>query len=208
MTARITTALAARRRAVHAACRQLAMDEDTRRGMLATVTGQRSTKDLDLAQCEAVLEHLRKLGAKRPAKARAAAPVGHHPGYPQRVRPETGDMISKIEAQLADMRLPWAYLTGATPGRDCMLKRLAGVDDIRWAKADGLRAVIAALHTEQGKRHAAQTLTREHIPYERWLEILHRHARVTYQHQADGVNWRPDYDAGRTPEDAWQRHWR
>ena len=96
----ITPALAARRRAVFAACRQLGLDEDARRTMLKSVAGVDSTTKLDMGKAQIVLDHLRKAGATRPKPARN---VGRHPGYPEHVRGDCDALVGKIEAQLADM---------------------------------------------------------------------------------------------------------
>jgi phage gp16-like protein len=145
-----TPRLAARRRAVHAACRQLGMDEETRRDMLQAQAGVRSTTKLDMAACEKVLEHLRRVGAARTPKQRH---VGQHKDNPQTNRPGAGDLMGKIEAQLADMKLPWSYA-------ESILKRVSadkvagvpGVEKLEWAKPEHLRKVVAALAYEQEKR--------------------------------------------------------
>ena len=142
--------LASRRRAVHAACRQLGMDEDTRRDMLQNVAGVRSTTKLNLKACDLVLEHLRQRGAVRTPKARN---VGQHPGTPETNRPGAGELMSKIEAQLADMNLPWAYAQS-------ILKHVSadkqagkpGVEKLEWATPEQLHKVVAALAYEQEKR--------------------------------------------------------
>ena len=55
--------------------------------------------------------------------------------------------MRKIEAQLADMGLPWAYA-------DSILLRMHLVESIRFAKPDQLRDVVAALTYEQERRAA------------------------------------------------------
>lgn len=133
------------RRALFAACRSLGMDEDARRDMLQAVIGVRSTKALQPAQWSKVLNHINKLtnydnGRKptRPALDKAA-------------------LMSKIEAQLADMKLPWHYLTSAKHGKS-MVQRLAGVDALEFATADGLKKIVAALAYKQKKLAAEAKL--------------------------------------------------
>ena len=149
--AKIPPALAKRRQAVHAAARQLNMDEDARREMLHQVAGVRSTSDLTMDKAKAVLDHLRKVGAVRPGKP--ARNVGEHPGTP-RTNHRTGALVGKIEAQLADMGLAWEY------GRQ-ILRRVSGgwqqegqlgKEAFEFATPEDLKKVIAALAYEQDKR--------------------------------------------------------
>lgn len=146
----VSPRLAARRRAVHAACRQLGMEEDTRRDMLQNVADVRSTTKLTLEDCNLVLDHLRQRGAARTPKARN---VGQHPGTPETNRPGADELIGKIEAQLADMSLPWSYA-------QTILKHVSadkrdnkpGVEKLEWATPEQLHKVVAALAYEQEKR--------------------------------------------------------
>lgn len=149
--AKIPPALAARRRAVHAAARQLGMDEDARRDMLEHVAGVRSTSSLTMDKAQAVLDHLRKVGAVRPGKP--PRNVGEHPGKPRPTR-STGALVSKIEAQLADMGLAWEYARQ-------ILRRVSGgwqqegqlgKEAFEFATPEDLKKVIAALAYEQEKR--------------------------------------------------------
>lgn len=149
--ATVTPALAARRKAVFAACRQLNMDEDARRDMLRQVVGVDSTTRLTMDTAQAVLDHLRKVGAVRPGKSRN---VGQHPGAPTKARPGADAMVGKIEAQLADMGLAWEYarqilirVSGGwqQPGK-------LGIEAFEFAPAAELKKVIAALAYEQEKR--------------------------------------------------------
>lgn len=148
----VTPTLVARRRAVHAACRQLGMDESTRRAMIESTAGAgvRSTTQLDLAACEKVLERLRQLGAARPGKAK---PIGRHPRTPNNLDREP--MLHKIEAMLADMELPWKYAESIA---ERQTKRVGGgIQRLEWVPDADLRGVVAALHKEKEKR-----LTKSH----------------------------------------------
>lgn len=147
----ITPALAARRRAVFAACRQLGLDEDARRAMLRAVAGVDSTTKLDMGKAQAVLDHLRKAGAARPKPVRN---VGRHPGDPGRVRVSCDALVGKIEAQLADMGLSWEYARQ-------ILRRVSGgwkqdgqlgKEAFAFAEPADLKKVVAALAYEQEKR--------------------------------------------------------
>lgn len=129
--------------AIHVARQQLGLDDDLYRELLWRVSAQhgkpcRSSADMTTAQRRAVLTEMRRLGATR------------HPRRPHnadsRAMPE---MVTKIEALLTDMKLPWAYA-------DAIAKRQWGVERMAWVR-DGkrLRAIIAALHVEQEKRQLA-----------------------------------------------------
>lgn len=160
MTTATDPRLAARRRAIHAAARQLQLPEEDRRALIAgQCAGKTSTTELNLAECDQVLTRLRALGAERP-RADSERYVGRHPGYPETCRPGCVARLEKIEAQLADMQLPWEYarviLTHVSkPGQG------KGVDRLEWAKAEHLDKVIAALDYEQIKRARLEEIDRQ-----------------------------------------------
>lgn len=138
-----TTAEIRRRKqlaAIHAARRDLGLDEDGYRLMLREVAGVDSAKDLDADGRRKVLDHLRSVGwEKRPRKR-----VAQYPGTPHNIDRE--QMLQKIEAQLTDMGLPWSYA-------DAIAKQQAGVERVAWLrKAGDLTGVVGALHVEQEKR--------------------------------------------------------
>lgn len=134
--------------AVHIARQQLGMDEDTYRSLVRRVSADHGTEVASSAKCtdrqlSAVIDEMRRLGAKAPGASKPA----HYPGKPHnfdsRAMPE---IITKIEAQLADMGLSWAYA-------DAIAKRQWGIARVAWVrKEEHLRAIVAALHTEQRKR--------------------------------------------------------
>lgn len=146
---RVTPQLAARRKAVHAACRQLGMDDDARRDFMHAHAGVRSTNDLDLHGCQRVLDAARKVGATRPAPEKY---VGRHPGYPETCRRGCGALLEKVEALLADMKLPWAYATAT-------LRQMHRNMRLEWATARQLHDLVAALVVEQKKRHMLEAVT-------------------------------------------------
>lgn len=144
-----TTAEIRRRKqlaAIHAARRDLGLDEDGYRLMLREVAGVASAKDLDTDGRRKVLDHLRSVGwEKRPRKR-----VAQYPGTPHNIDRE--QMLQKIEAQLTDMGLPWSYA-------DAITKQQTGVERVAWLrKADDLTGVVGALHVEQEKRGLLATL--------------------------------------------------
>lgn len=125
--------------AIHVARRDLGLDEDSYRRMLREVAGVCSAKDLDRAGRRQVLDHLRRAGWRRARKR-----VAQHPGTPHNLDREA--MLRKIEAQLADLQLPWAYA-------DAIAKRQTGIERVAWLRSrQDLTAVIGALHVEQEKR--------------------------------------------------------
>ncbi len=136
--------LKAKCRAIHAASRQLGLDDETRRAMIETVAGpgKRSTLDLNLEQADRLLDQLKNRGATLGAKKTKGIPANFKPN----------SYYAKIEALLADMRLPWAYaqkvaenITGG--------KKPESIKRLEWLKNEKhFRAVIAALAVEKGKR--------------------------------------------------------
>lgn len=146
--------------AIHAAKRDLAMDEDSYRQMLWTVARVRSASDLDDAGRQRVLDHMRNVGAQRKPRRR----VAQHPGRPHTMDAgKHADLLAKIEAQLADMKLSWNYA-------NAIAKRQCGIDRVAWLKTvDQLQGVIAALGYEQEKRSKIAAIDRvsEHLATDR-----------------------------------------
>jgi phage gp16-like protein len=135
--------------AIHASAKALNMDQDTYRSMLERLTGKRSSADLSAGQRSDVLAEMQRLGADVSRKQRGR--VAQHPGKPHNfdTMPE---MITKIGAQLADMKLPWAYA-------EAIAKRMYGIERIAWiTKEDQLKGLIAALHVEAEKRGLNTTI--------------------------------------------------
>lgn len=135
--------------AIHAARKQLCLDDETYRAVLARVSATcgspcHSSADLSARQRAAVLDELRRLGATRPARGAKRASF---PGRPHNA--ETAAMpatFTKVEALLADMRAPWSYA-------DAIAKRMFGIERVAWVrKEEQLAAIVAALYAEQEKR--------------------------------------------------------
>ena len=136
-------------KAIHAGARQLNLDEDTRRDLIERVTGYRSAGQLDDAGRAAVLQELRRLGAGRPGAKKPA----HYPGRPHNFARLDAE-ITKIEAQLADMKLPWSYA-------DAIARRMFRIQRVAWLrKQEQLVAVLSALHNEQLKRDLGAEIDR------------------------------------------------
>lgn len=132
---------------IHVARQQLQMDEDTYRDLVARVSSAhghavRSAADLNGRQRTALIEEMRRLGATKPM---SKGKPGKYPGKPNNFS-GMPEMITKIEALLADMALPWSYA-------DAIAKQQTGIAKITWVRQDAqLRAIIAALSVEQEKR--------------------------------------------------------
>lgn len=138
--------------AIHIAAQQLQMDDGSYRDLLARVsaahgTEARSAAALTPAQLQAVLDELRRLGAPLATQRtpRGRAKPGTYPGRPHNAGRSPLE-ITKIEAQLADMGLEWAYA-------DAIAKRMYGIERVAWLRRpEQLVAILSALHVEQRKR--------------------------------------------------------
>lgn len=125
---------------IHCAKRALGMDDESYRALLQRVAGVRSSRDLSPKAAGRVLDEFRRLGwADNRDKSR---------GRPHNFS-ELPHRIRKIEAQLADLGLPWSYADGVA-------RQMYQVQRVAWLRRpDQLDAVIAALHREQVKRTAS-----------------------------------------------------
>ena len=128
---------------IHIARKDLALDEDTYRAMLAELTGKTSSKDMSDNQLGKVLNHLRNKGWK----PRAPSATGS-----QR-RQDTSDQASKVRAL-------WLFLYElgqvGNPSEAALatyVKRIAKVDDMHWANAHAMERIIETL-----KKWAMRTL--------------------------------------------------
>jgi len=144
--------------AIHVAKAQLLMTDEAYRALVERVSGEcgpavSSAGHLDEPGRRKLLDELRRLGAAAPARKGRKAKPGVYPGKPHNFA-SMPEMITKIEAQLADMKLSWAYA-------DAIAKRMHGVAKVAWCrKPDQLRDIIAALHTEQTKRDCGRYIDR------------------------------------------------
>ena len=128
---------------IHVARRDLNMEDSDYRAMLAAMPaleGQTSTAKLSVPNLERVLEALKQRGFKvRPNRKTKGKP--HN--FDSNAMPL---MITKIEALLADMKLPWSYADG-------IANNMFGIQKCSWIRQpDQLTALIAALYVEQQKR--------------------------------------------------------
>lgn len=123
---------------IHIAKKDLGLDEDTYRALLARVAGVRSAKDLNARQMGAVLRELERLGwtAKPTSTAGRKAPT------PTADRQK---LIGKIEAFLAEAKRSWAYADG-------MALRMFKIERVEWLDTGQLHRLAAAL-TYDARRH-------------------------------------------------------
>lgn len=139
---------------IHIARQQLGMDDSSYRSMLARVAGVRSAKDLNSKTAGRVLQEFERLGWKPTPGKRAEGKPHNLANMPAEAR--------VVEAQLANMKLPWSYA-------DKIATRMFGIGKFAWLnKPDQVQSVLAALHVEQEKRQLLAEVERlcEHLNIE------------------------------------------
>lgn len=128
------------RQKIAIAYRQLHVPEDAHRAKIARVTQGRTTSSRGCTEAELqqILDEYRGAGFK-PARPKRAG----KPNQPPADALERGPMLRKIQALLAEQKLPWAYAEailrrqrGLPPGTAC---------PIHLVTAEQARGVIAAL---------------------------------------------------------------
>ena len=132
---------------IHIAKKELGLDDDTYRQMIATTTGgKRSCSDCSVAELHQVLQGLKNRGFKAKPRKR----VAQHPGTPHNLDSEP--MLQKIEALLAELKAPWSYA-------DAIAKRQFRIERVAWLRTvEQFRAVISALDVELTKRSLLSSL--------------------------------------------------
>lgn len=130
---------AARMKSICTACGKngLNLTAEERHDVQMQVVGKASLTAMSLEELNRVLDHVNaKLG------------YTGHAGKPKGLADDP--QLRKIEALLADMKLPWAYIHKSSTGPS-MVRRLTGKDRIEWADGPGKTAVITALCVRQAK---------------------------------------------------------
>lgn len=132
---------------IHIAKKQLGLDEDTYRQMIATTTGgKRSCSDCSMSELHQVLQGLKNRGFKAKPRKR----VAQYPGTPHNLDSEP--MLQKIEALLSELKAPWSYA-------DAIAKRQYRIERVAWLRSvEQFTAVIAALDVELTKRRLLSSL--------------------------------------------------
>lgn len=127
---------------IHVARRELGMDRETYMQMVRGLQGLdtvESTSELSVPNLNRVLDALKKRGFKVVPNTRTQ---GKPHNFESRSMP---NMITKIEALLADMALPWSYA-------DAIAQQMFGIERCSWVRQEKqLKAIIAALHNRQRK---------------------------------------------------------
>ncbi len=129
---------------IHMAAKELGLDRDTYEDVLWTVARVRSAADLDSTGRFKVIAHFKALGWK----PKGGRKWGRKPNV-------TGDktaLMGKLEALLADNKLPWSYADG-------MSKRMFKVDKVAWVSQPQLRKLVAALQISVNRKKAKASTT-------------------------------------------------
>lgn len=122
---------------IHILADELDMAEAEYRATLWAVAQVHSAADLDWRGRRLVIDHLADLQRRQGARER-------YPGRP----PATDDnpQLKKIEALLADSKLPWSYANG-------IAKRMFQKDRVAFCSSREMSAVITAL-TRRAEKNA------------------------------------------------------
>jgi phage gp16-like protein len=125
---------------IHYLKKQALVDDETHRSVCHRITGCGSSGEMTRAERLAVIDHYTRASAPD----RAAQSSRRYESRPN-VGRDRDELMRKVEALLAEKRrieqvpyISWRYADG-------IAKRLAGVESIKWADAQGLQKVIAAL---------------------------------------------------------------
>ena len=117
---------------IHVGRRELGLDEPTYRTMLASAGKADSTSAMGVPALMAVLERMKATGFK--------------------IRPKAGDRPQTINRDASKVRALWLFLHALGAVRDpseaalaAYVKRIAKVDDLRWARGDAVTALIETL---------------------------------------------------------------
>ena len=114
---------------IHMAKKDLGLDDDAYRDVLKNICGVDSAKHLDSQGRFKLLKHFANLGW-----GKTRPKYGRKPS----VNSDKTALMGKLEALLADGRLPWSYA-------DSMAKRIFKVDKVGWLQAAQLHKLVAAM---------------------------------------------------------------
>lgn len=124
---------------LHIACKDLCIEDGAYREMLHALYGVESSSDLSDSQLDDLLRHLQSRGWQPKPPTRA--------GKQPTVTRNKEALMGKIEALLADAKLPWAYADG-------MARKMFKVDKVQWCGPEQLHKIVAALTYHQQRRVA------------------------------------------------------
>lgn len=132
-SAPLAAAIAARRRAIFAACKSAGLDDGARRQLVKNLTGCDSLTDCTMGQLSEILDHLNR---------------GKH-GYAGRKRStpsaDRAPLLAKIDALLAELH----RVTGQVHTlkyADAIAKRNGWAENVDFADAAALKNIVAALN--------------------------------------------------------------
>lgn len=127
---------------IHVAKNQLGMDDDSYRMMLKRLTNKASSKELTEREFSRVMAEFRAKGFIERINPKSK-------GKPHNFN-SLGEMVKKVEALLADMKLDWDYANGIS-------KQMFGIHRIEWLTTkDQFKAIIAALDKKRKKLKEAE----------------------------------------------------
>jgi phage gp16-like protein len=131
------------KRKIQIARRELGLDDDVYRSILARIAGVRSSKELTPRQVGRVLAEFERLGWEpKPSSKPGTKRAGRAAPKPSADREA---LVGKIEAQLAAAGRPWEYADG-------MARRMFKVDRVEWCETDQLRGLVSALAYDAKRR--------------------------------------------------------
>ncbi len=124
---------------IHVAKAKVGMSEMEYRDMLASV-GVTSSKDLNVAKFDVVMEHFKKLGFKSKRNPSDKTPRQGPVSSKDR-------LLGKVDAILADLGLKRGYA-------DAIARNMFGIDMMSWCDAHQLHKIVAALSYHQQRKKA------------------------------------------------------
>lgn len=123
---------------IHVARRDLQLDEDTYRGIVADkANGKTSTADCTVPQLEIILGHLKAAGFKV-RKPKAAAPT-------ERRQLDTDAEAQKVRALWLLLHEIDAVRNPSEAALAAYVRRITGVDDMRWADGGQMTTLIETM---------------------------------------------------------------
>jgi len=120
--------------AIHVAKKQLRLDDDTYRTLLANLTGHSSAAELTAPQRAAVIEHFRRRGFE-PAPAKGA----------KAEKLQQSAILRKIRACWLDLKSAGALRDSSERALRAFVKRVVKVDSPGWLTPPQANVVIEAL---------------------------------------------------------------
>lgn len=122
---------------VHLGAKELGLDEETRRDLMARVTGKRSASDCSEAELHKVLEEYRRLGWK-PAGSKSVKVSSQR-------RPATSPFARKARALWISLHQLGAIRDPSDKALEAFGRRQLGVDRLQWADEGQSYRLVEAL---------------------------------------------------------------